>query len=193
MSAAFFLGTGLAKAIGYMSGYAVEAITSELKPLCYFPMLFFFFVAIRTREDVRLVATIFVACGVALATMFLLTVSGTHAGLLDYKSVYAFLHQSDEFIFRHNPTGPFLSFLYKGAFYICVAAIFLLFDPYRKTKYLALLLIIAIAATLTRGLCIALLASILLGIVLKRAPALIGQAAVMSIILVAMLQAERPC
>jgi hypothetical protein len=72
-----------------------------------------------------------------------------------------------------------VGFFYKGDIYICVAVIFLLFDPFRWTKVLAAIAVVAIAMTLTRGLAIALVASIFIGIALNhnrtRALLLVGQ------------------
>jgi hypothetical protein len=184
---AFVLSTALGTAIGYASGASNAALFAELKPLSYFGMFPFFIVAIRNGADVRLTALILVVCGVALAVLYLLLLSVLALNLITHVEVYRFLHVSDEFIFRHNPLGPFIGFFYKGAFYICVAAIFLLFDPYRTSKILATLCIVAISMTITRGVAGALLAAITLGLFcafdFKRKALLIGQ----GILLVAVL------
>jgi len=65
----------------------------------------------------------------------------TAVGLINRITLPWFLQQTDEFVFRRV---PFVGFFYKGDFYICVAVIFLLFDPFRWTKVLAALGIVAI-------------------------------------------------
>lgn len=195
LMALFFVVTAFGTAIGYFSGNRVGAILAELKPLSYFPMLLFFLVAIRSRADLTLVAGLLVACGVLQAVLYLLLLLVAASGFVAYTDIYTFLKPSDEFIFRHNPYGPFVGFLYKGAFYTCVAAIFLLFDPFRISKIFAAALVVAMSMTLTRGLCGALFICILLGGVLnsnwRRLPMLIAQAALLVAVLLWGQHAER--
>ncbi len=186
LSIAYLAVTGFGALLGYYSGNRTEAIVAELKPLAYFPMLFFFHVSIRTRRDVALAAGILVVCGMLLALVYLLVLMLTGAGVLPRMRL-AWLLQgngSDEFIFRRL---PFVGFFYKGDFYICIAVIFLLFDPFRWTKVLATIGVVAIAMTLTRGLAIALVASIFVGIALNysrtRALLLVGQCALLFTVL----------
>jgi hypothetical protein len=184
LSIAFFAVVTFDALLGYYSGNRVGAIVAEIKPLSYFPMLFFFLVAIRTRRDITLVAGILVACGMLLALIYLLVLLLTEVGIFHRMRLAWFLQSSDEFIFRRL---PFVGFFYKGDFYICIAVIFLLFDPFRWTKVLATIGVVAIAMTLTRGLAIALVASILAGIALNysrtRALLLVGQCALLLAVL----------
>jgi hypothetical protein len=184
LSAAFFVVTTFDALLGYYSGHRVGAIIAEIKPLAYFPMLLFFLVAIRTRKDITLVAGILVACGMLLALIYLLVLLLTAGGVFNRMQLAWALQPSDEFIFRRL---PFVGFFYKGDFYICVAVIFLLFDPFRWTKVLATIGIVAIAMTLTRGLALGLIASIFIGMLLnqnwRRAVLLVGQCALLLVVL----------
>lgn len=183
--------TAIGTARGYLAGYRMEAIAAELKPLSYFPMLFFFLVAIRNREDLSLVARILVACGMLVALLYLMVLLLAATGLVQRSSIWEFLRDNDEFIFRHD---PFVGFFYKGAFYSCVAALFLLFDPFRVTKILAALALVSIAMTLTRGPCIAIVVCMMAGIVLgqkwKQAPMLVMQSSVLLTVLFFAQQGE---
>ncbi len=183
--------TAFDAAYGYLAGHRLEAIAAELKPLSYFPMLLFFLVAIRTREDLTLVARILVACGMLVAVLYLLLLLIAATGLVPRTSIWQFLRESDEFIFRHD---PFVGFFYKGVFYTCVAALFLLFDPFRVTKILAVIALVAIAMTLTRGPCIAVVVCMIAGIVLgqkwRRAPMLVTQGALLLTVLFFAQQGE---
>jgi hypothetical protein len=191
LSAAFFAVTIFGVLLGYYSGYRTGAIIAEIKPLSYFPMLFFFLVAIRTRRDVTLTASMLVVCGMLLALAYLLVLVLTGAGFLHRMRLAWFLQLSGEFIFRRE---PFVGFLYKGDFYICIAVIFLLFDPFRWTKVLAAIGVVAIAMTLTRGLAIGLVASIFAGIALNynwtRALMLVGQCGLLLTVLFLAEKAE---
>jgi hypothetical protein len=184
LSIAFFVITTFDALLGYYNGNRVGAIIAEIKPLAYFPMLLFFVIAIRTRRDITLVAGILVACGMLLAVTYLLVLLLAAIGLFDRVQLAATLQASDEFIFRRL---PFVGFFYKGDFYICVAVIFLLFDPFRRTKVLATIGIVAVAMTLTRGLALALVASIFVGIALnqnrRRAVLLVAQCALLLAVL----------
>jgi hypothetical protein len=185
LSAAFFAVTIFDALLGYYSGHRSGAIIAEIKPLSYFPMLFFFLVAIRSRKDLTLIAGILVACGMLLAIVYLLALLAIEAGFVDRLAMYTFLYEySDEFIFRRV---PFVGFLYKGNFYICIAVIFMLFDPFRWTKVLATIGILAIAMTLTRGLALAVTASLFAGIALnydkRRALLLVAQCALLATVL----------
>jgi hypothetical protein len=191
ISIAFFAITGFGALLGYYSGYRTGAIIAEIKPLSYFPMLLFFLVAIRTRRDVTLAAGILVVCGMLLALVYLLVLGLTGTGVLDRMRLAWFLQLSDEFIFRRL---PFVGFLYKGDFYICIAVIFLLFDPFRWTKVLATIGVVAIAMTLTRGLAVALVVCVFVGIALNynrtRALLLVGQCVLLFTVLFLAEKAE---
>ena len=195
ISISFAAVTALGTVHGYLAGHRLEAIAAELKPLAYFPMLFFFRVAIRTREDLTLAARILVACGTLLAVLYLMLLLIAATGLVERSSIYKFLLLSDEFIFRRDPQyGPFVGFLYKGVFYVCVASLFLLFDPFRLTKILAAIALVAIAMTLTRGLCLATVVCIVAGVILgqkwKQTPMLVAQSALLLTVLFFAQQAE---
>ena len=79
--------TAFGTARGYFAGHRLEAIVAELKPLSYFPMLFFFLVAIRTREDLTLAARILVACGMLLAVLYLTLLLTAATGLVQRSSI----------------------------------------------------------------------------------------------------------
>jgi hypothetical protein len=192
LSGAFFAITVFDAVLGYYNGNRVAAIIAEIKPLSYFPMLFFFLVSIRTRRDLTLVAGVLVACGVLLALIYLLVLLLTAVGVFNRISLpWALQTMTDEFVFRRV---PFVGFLYKGCFYISIAVIFLLFDPFRWSKMLATIAVVAIAMTLTRGLALGLIASLLMGIALnhnrRRGVLLIGQCALILTVLILAEKAE---
>jgi hypothetical protein len=193
----FIAVTAFSTALGYFNGSRLGAIVAEIKPLSYFPMLLFFLVTIRTRGELTLTASIFIVCGTLLASLYLLTLLSAKIGLVEYSSIFNFLHVSDEFFFRHtfDNQAPFVGFLYKGAFYVCIAALFLIFDPFRISKVLAVMTVAAIAMTVTRGLCFPLAMCILTGAVLnpnwKRVPILAGQVVLLLSIYLFAQQAER--
>jgi hypothetical protein len=138
-------------------------------------MILFFCVAIQRQEDVTLVALILTACGSLLAILYLVAVVVTNAGFVDALGFSTALSASDESIFRGLTN---VGFFYKGMFYTAVAVIFLLIDPFRVTKVVGCLALIAMGLTLTRGPVFALLIRIPTGLLIgrewKRAASLAG-------------------
>jgi hypothetical protein len=163
-----FLGTTIfGLMIGLINGNSQQAIAAELKPLSYFPLLLFFAFAIRTKEDINQVIRLIVICGVLQATLFLGIMLAAHLGIIRYSAIYMVLRESDEFIFRHNPEEEFfIGFLYKGAFHLPIATLFLLLDPIWKNRWLAVIVLAAILLTETRGLMAALFISLFVGVIL---------------------------
>jgi len=189
--------TAFGAIFGYLMGNRLGAIIAELKPLSYFPMFLFFLVALRSRKDVTLTARILVICGMLLALLYILLLLSAKFGLIAYSTIFNSLHLSDEFIFRHilDNQAPFVGFFYKGMFYVCIAALLVIFDPYRITKLLAAVAVTAVAMTMTRSLWVALAACILAGAVLdrnrRRLPFALGAFALLSVVALFALQAER--
>jgi hypothetical protein len=170
---ALFIGTTAFSAwLGYSAGYRQQAILAELKPLAYFPMLMFFIVAIRTRADVSTVVTLLAACGALLAVTYLTILLAMYSGAIGFDAVYMFLRTSDEFIFRHTPQLShhpyYVGFLYKGAFYICTAALLLACEQSRRPRILGMICAIAVAMTVTRGISLALFAAFVVGAAMAR-------------------------
>jgi hypothetical protein len=163
-----FLGvTVIGVLVGVANGSQIEAIGGELKSLMYFPMIFFFAIAIRDQEDVSVVSRLIVACGIIQAIAYLSILVAAQSGVVSHSTIYLLLRESDEFIFRHNPEDEFfVGFLYKGAFHLGVAALFLLLDPVRRNKGLAAIVMAALALTLTRGLIAAFILSLVVGVLL---------------------------
>jgi hypothetical protein len=168
ISVLFIAVTAFGAVYGYLEGSTPAALAAELKPLSYYGMLPFFLVAIRTRRSLTLTAGILVVCGLLLASLYLLALTGSAAGLVSDQTMIELLRRSDEFIIRRGPHDEYLGFLYKGTFYICLAVFFLALDPFRSSKIIAALPVVSIAMTLTRGLCLAVAASLLAGMTLQR-------------------------
>jgi hypothetical protein len=165
--AAFLFLTGFGTVWGFYNGSTGTAILAELKPLGYFPMILFFVMTVKTMRDIRMLAWLFVACGVLQSIIYLALLGAVYAHVIEYTWVYETLHQSDEFIFRHNPAyGPFIGFFYKGGFHIGIGAIFLLLNPKGIKIFLSIITVGALAMMLTRGLMLALIISVVCGLVL---------------------------
>lgn len=170
------------------------AVIGELKPLSYFAMLLFFVTAIRSRSQITITVTVLMLAGLLLATIYLLTLATVHLGLIPYATVHDHMKASEEFIFRlEYPDAPFVGFFYKGMYYACVAAILLMLDPFKTTKALALVVILAVGLALTRSLTVALGACIIVGMAWgpwRRKALLAGQLLVLIVVAFAALKNE---
>jgi len=154
----FLAVTGFGTIIGLLNDSRTDAILNELKPLFYFPMLLFFAMAIRDEGNIARVTRLIVICGIAQAFAYLTVMALVHSGTIQYSTIYYTLKASDEFIFRDEGAAVYFGgFLYKGALHMCIAAIFLWFEPLWKNRILALVLMVAIVLTFTRGLVAALI------------------------------------
>ncbi|MEM7284239.1 MAG: hypothetical protein AAF438_21760, partial [Pseudomonadota bacterium] len=115
---------------------------------------------------VDVVVKLVIVCGVLQAIAYLVLLAAPIIGIVSYADIYNTLRESDEFIFRHDPSeGAFIGFFYKGAFHLCVAAVFLVIDDARRNYWLALVVMVAIALTLTRGLMVGLALTLVVGAV----------------------------
>lgn len=170
LTIAFVAITACDAAFGDFRGNNPADILGELRPLSYFPMVLFFAVAIRTATDVELIARFLVVCGIALSVAYLLLLLAAYSGLVSYLDIYNLLSQSDEFIFRQAVDRQlvFVGFLYKGAIYVGVAVLLLMFGQFRYGQWLAAVCMIALAMTLTRSLLVGLACSLLFGMLLAR-------------------------
>jgi len=151
--------------IGCLNGNA--DILAELKPLAYFPMLLFFVAAIRTEGDVRLVTRLLIACGMTLGVIYLMTLAAVYSGTVRYADVFNFV-RGDEFMFRHvlDNQAPYIGFFYKGMVYAGVAAILLMFST--RLWQFSLVIMPAIALTLTRSLYLGMVAAMATGALIDR-------------------------
>lgn len=152
---AFFVALSCLSAIRSISeGQPTGAALADFKPLAYFFLLPFFAVAIRTTSDVRMVGTVLKISSVALALSYFLIMAVWKSGLLTTEQMYEWLNPEHdprlEFYFRRGSTLYFKALLYVG-----VGIFFFVAQRDRIGKALAVLLLAAIAVTMTRGIWLA--------------------------------------
>lgn len=170
---------GLVTAVGVLAGIAngnnFSFMATELRGLLYVPMLMFFSLAVTSANTVERIAKMIVICGVLQAVLFLSVIVSMHTHIVGYFEVYSFLRRSDEFIFRHNPNDiVYWGFLYKGAFHLGVAFVFAYFMPIRLRLLTIAVLLLAIMFTETRGFWVAIVVTLLVGLLLRRKYALLA-------------------
>lgn len=168
-SLAFLLLTAFGILVGLLNGNSLADMFIELKGMMYFPMLLFFAIAIKDQEDINLVSRLIVVCGLIQATLYLSVLLMMYSNLISSSKIYLLLLPSDEFMFRHYAGQKiFVGFFFKGFLHLGISTLFILFQPGKTKLWLALLTIMALALSLTRGFMLALILSVLLGIFLMR-------------------------
>ena len=149
LSLAFVGLTAWSAAVGLVNHARMEQVVEDVKPLLFFPIVFFFASTIRTVEQVHRVGTVIRFCSLVLAVAYILALVLIALRIIPFRAVYEVLSQSGEFFFRGH-SGAF----YKGFLYLGVGFCFFLTGT-RRSTILAGLLFLAIALTFTRGMLLA--------------------------------------
>lgn len=129
----------------------VLAALNDFKPLAYFLMLPFFAVAIRNVGDVVLVGRLLKFSAFMLAVLYLGVMAFWKSGGMTASQMYEWLNPTHtaeaEFLFRGDTT-----FLFKAALYVGVGVFFFVLEKNLIRRSVVLLLLLAIALTMTRGM-----------------------------------------
>ncbi len=132
--------------VAWLSENPVKSVFEDVKPLSYFLALPFFALSIEGIETER-VSRLVRQCAVAIAIVFLIILALLNTGIIPFHTFYNATLSTQEFFYRGE-----LSFFYKGFLFLGVGSIFFAFSD-KKAKYAFFtLLILAITASVTRGL-----------------------------------------
>jgi hypothetical protein len=158
--------TATSATVGLLNRASPDQVADDVKPLLFFLGLLFFHVAIRDQRQVTTVARLIKAGSLILAMSYLGLLTLVVVGLLPFSAIYAILSQSSEFFFR-GEVGIF----YKGFLYLGIGLCFFFPERGVGAKAASLLLLVAIGATLTRGLLLsAALVLVLAGLLQRMSP-----------------------
>jgi hypothetical protein len=133
--------------IGAVRGNDLTFARTEMQQSLYWLAAPFLALALRSRRMVLRASVLVRVAGVVLAVGYIAFVTALAAGAIDYQTLYVFLTQSDEFMFRTESY-----FFYKGFLYLSIGTIFFLALRGWNSAMWLLLLTLALAMTLTRGL-----------------------------------------
>lgn len=126
----------------------------DFKPLAYFLMLPFFALTIRNLSDVALVGRLVKSSALVLAALYLGAMAIWKSGGMTTIQMQEWLNPAQtpevEFLFRGDTT-----FFFKAALYVGVGVFFFVSEKNLTRRAAALLLILAIAVTMTRGMWLA--------------------------------------
>ena len=158
--------TATSATVGLLNRAPLEQVADDVKPLLFFLGLLFFHIAIRDQRQVTTIASLIKAGSLILAVSYLGLLALVMLRVIPFSAIYALLSQSSEFFFR-GEVGIF----YKGFLYLGIGLCFFFPERGVGAKAASLLLLVAIGATLTRGLLLsAALVLVLAGLLQRMSP-----------------------
>lgn len=141
----------LSSTVGIWNDAQLGLILEDIKPLSYFLMLPFFYLAINSPERVRLIVYILKYSALILLFSYLSILALLKLGRIDFLTFYIWSNSTGEFFFR----GLEGFFFYKGFLFMCVGFFFFWIDGGKWGKLIALGLLGGIVLTFTRGFILA--------------------------------------
>lgn len=157
---------------GIVSGSEVADMLTEMQQSLYWLGAPFIAMVLQSQLMVQRAADLVKFSGVVLAVVYLLAIAALALGIVDYLGLYAVLGESSEFSFRGESY-----FFYKGFLYLGIAAVFFVALDTRGSRWLAVLVIVAMVLTLTRGFVLSTSAAVLLMLMAQRRTKFLGMAA----------------
>ncbi len=154
LTAAFVVLSSVSASIAVSGNHSFPVAFRDFKPLAYFLLLPFFAIAVRGANDVLLVGRILKFSAACLAVLYLIVMAIWKSGLLTTMQMYEWLNPAHtaeaEFLFRGGTT-----FFFKAILYVGVGVFFFVAEKGLSRKSVVLLLLLAIALTMTRGMWLA--------------------------------------
>lgn len=154
MTVLFVALSSISALIPVLHNQPVMAVLRDFKPLAYFLMLPFFAFTIRKMDDVLLVGRLLKFSALILAVLYLGVMAFWKSGGMTAIEMYEWLNPTHtaeaEFLFRGDTT-----FFFKAALYVGVGVFFFVVERNRNWHGVVLMLLLAIALTMTRGMWLA--------------------------------------
>jgi hypothetical protein len=137
--------------VGWANQNPKNLIYEDVKPICYFFILPFFYLTIDEAVIAKIIKAI-KASSVLIAVIFISLLVLINSDIIPFLDFYRATLKSEELFYRGE-----LTFFYKGFLFFGIGAIFYYFTDHSKWKrYFLLVLVIAIILSVTRGLLISL-------------------------------------
>lgn len=154
MTVLFVALSSVSALIPVLQNQPVIAVLRDFKPLAYFLLLPFLAITICNVGDVVLVGRLLKFSALILAALYLGVMAYWKLGGLSAVQMYAWLnpaHSTDaEFLFRGDST-----FFFKALLYVGVGVCFFVVEKPRNWRGAVLVLLFAVAVTMTRGMWLA--------------------------------------
>lgn len=154
MTVLFVALSSISTLIPVLQNQPVMAALRDFKSLAYFLMLPFFAITIRKMGDVVLVGRLLKFSALILAALYLGVMAFWKLGGMSVVQMYEWLNPAHtaeaEFLFRGGTT-----FFFKALLYVGVGVVFFVVERNRNWRGVVLMLLLAIALTMTRGVWLA--------------------------------------
>lgn len=154
MTALFVTLSGFSTLIPVLQNQPIMAVLRDFKPFAFFIMLPFFAITIRNLDDVALIGRLLKFSALILAALYLGVMAFWKSGGMTVTQMYEWLNPAHtaeaEFLFRGNVT-----FFFKALLYVGVGVFFFVVERGRNWHGVALMLLLAVALTMTRGMWLA--------------------------------------
>jgi hypothetical protein len=150
--------------IGFLNGNKLSLLFKDISPLLLiFELPFIFYTVNRYPKIITDISSVFKKTSLLMAIIFSFIILFILTGLVPFQSFYSWAFLTGEFFFRPLGNGLFgIGFFYKGFIYLGLGFFFYYFSQ-NKTKYslISAFLATALALTLTRGLILSLILTII--------------------------------
>jgi hypothetical protein len=144
---------------GILQHASTDSIVEDIKPIIYCFVVCFVELTMATKRHLELVVTIIKSAAMIMTLGYVVVMFMLYIGALSFLALYDLLSSGSdaEFMFR----GEDGLFFYKGSLYIAIGLIFFAFDRGWLSRIAAIMAIIGLVMTGTRGYLLALMAVIL--------------------------------
>jgi len=166
---AFSLSLILWSVIGFINNANPLLLFEDIKPLSFFYVLPFFSFVIRSKDDLDYIIKIIKLSTILMAIIYLIIILLLVFKIINFFTIYDIAKRSGEISFRNG-----ILFFYKGFIYLCVGFFFCLLGKSKWDKFFAILLLVSIILTLTRGFILATITGIIFYLIFINKNKLIG-------------------
>jgi len=133
--------------IGAINGGETTLIFDDIKPLSYFLIIPFFSNTISNKATIIQVNKIIKLCSFCLLIAYFVLIILIQMQFINFIDIYIILSESGDSFFR----GDQGYFFYKGFIYLCIGLFFFILNKNILSKIIAILFLIGITLTFTRG------------------------------------------
>ena len=157
--------------LGFLNGNNLGPILKDISPLLLiFELPFIFYTINGTPIIFKDLSSVFKISSLLLSFLFMAIILFILVGFISFQSFYTWAFLTGEFFFRPIENNSFgLGFFYKGFIYIALGSFFYFFSTKKfKNYFFVAFLTCAILLTLTRGLILSLILTIITYYILER-------------------------
>jgi len=133
-------------------GFSNPNISENFLAESFFILLPFYPLFVNKPKHIKVIQTIIVWAAVVMAVAYIALLMLLFTGVLNFRPVYLFLSQSEEFMGRGN-----VAFWYKGFIYMCIGLYFMngITNVFLR-RVLQVIILLALVLTFVRGFILAL-------------------------------------